>query len=101
MNRTPRQARAPDALHQRASPDLVCQERGVLGRLPAPHVEPVFWPLVALFTLTPPLVLAGVRQARGCLFAVMVLPMIVCTTRSTIVGDFEPLACFTPARCWC
>lgn len=56
-----------------------------------------FWPLCAVFTLTPLVAAAGVMRARkhGWLIAVMVLPMIVFTTRSTIVGDFEPLGRFT------
>lgn len=55
-----------------------------------------FWPLCAAFTLTPIVAIAGVARARvGWLVAVMLVPMIVFTTRSTIVGDFEPLARFT------
>jgi 4-amino-4-deoxy-L-arabinose transferase-like glycosyltransferase len=55
-----------------------------------------FWPLVAAFTLTPIVAVAGALRARhGWLIAVAALPMIVFTTRSTLVGDFEPLARFT------
>ena len=56
-----------------------------------------FWPLCAIFTLTPVVAFAGVARLRqhGWLIAVMVLPLVVFTTRSTIVGDFEPLARFT------
>lgn len=57
-----------------------------------------FWPLVALFTLTPLIAVAGVvgarRHPQGWLLAVMLVPGVVFTTRSTIVGDFEPLARF-------
>jgi len=56
-----------------------------------------FWPLCAVFTLTPIVAVAGVARMRqhGWLIAVAVLPVVVFTTRSTIVGDFEPLARFT------
>ncbi|MBL8955672.1 MAG: hypothetical protein JNK82_33165, partial [Myxococcaceae bacterium] len=56
-----------------------------------------FWPLCALFTLTPVVAVAGVARMRqhGWLIAVAVLPVVIFTTRSTIVGDFEPLGRFT------
>src|SRR6185295_17612985 len=54
----------------------------------------LFWPLVAAATLTPSVFL-GLREARGFLLAVMLLPVLVFTTRSTVVGDFEPFARFT------
>jgi 4-amino-4-deoxy-L-arabinose transferase-like glycosyltransferase len=57
----------------------------------------VFWPFIAVLTLTPVVAAAGVFYARrpGWLVAVMVLPVVIFTVRSTIVGDFEPLARFT------
>jgi 4-amino-4-deoxy-L-arabinose transferase-like glycosyltransferase len=56
-----------------------------------------FWPLCAAFTLTPVVAAAGVARMRqhGWLIAVIFVPIVVFTTRSTIVGDFEPLARFT------
>ncbi len=56
-----------------------------------------FWPLCAVFTLTPVIAAVGVTRMRrhGWLIAVAVVPVVVFTTRSTIVGDFEPLARFT------
>ncbi|MBK7858285.1 MAG: glycosyltransferase family 39 protein [Archangiaceae bacterium] len=55
-----------------------------------------FWPLVAFFTLSPPVAIAGVARAKHpWLIAVAAVPMVVFTVRSTVVGDFEPLARFT------